>query len=195
MDDSALSVDVEHDFLPEFNRMLPLPAEDSDSWDDEDRRIARAARLRLWRSGPADGPGLRAAVEAEVAEAIEQGQVAEDERTLRIDNAVELLSGDASIADPPDVDEVTLEVERGRDLFSKFHGPYRPEDNGPMPPVPFPDRYGNWPGVKWREAVEHTLKRVSASRPPREERDELGHRRIVPPTTSERVARLLLRQV
>lgn len=194
MEDSALSVEVRHDFLPEFNRMLPLPAEDGDSWDDEDRRIARAARLRLWRSGPADGPGLRAAAEAEVAEAIEQGQVAEDERTLRIDNVVELLSGDASIADPPDVDEVAMEVERGRELFAKWHGPRHEHDTGPMPPVPYPDRYGNWPGVNWRQAVEHTLKRVSDHRPPREERDELGRRRIVPPTTSDRAARLWLRR-
>jgi hypothetical protein len=194
MNDSALSVEVHHDFLPEWNRMLPLPAEDSDSWDDEDRRLARAARLRLWRFGAASGSELRAAVEAVVAEAIEHGELGEDDRTLRIDRVVELLTGDASIADPPDADEVALELERGRDLFSKCHGPWRPEDNGPMPPVPYPDRYGNWPGLKWREAVEHSLQMVSKRRPLKEERDELGWRRIVPPTTSDRVAMFLLRR-
>lgn len=190
MEDSALSVEVRHDFLPDWNRMLPLPAEDSDSWDDEDRRIARAARLRVWRSGSE----LRAAVEAEVAEAIEHGELDEDDRTLRTDRVVELLSGDDSIADPPDVDEVALELGRGRELFAKWHGPRHEHDTGPMPPVPYPDRYGNWPGVNWRQAVEHTLKRVADRRPPREERDELGRQRIVPPTTSDRLATLLLRQ-
>lgn len=194
MEDSALSVEVRHDFLPEFNRMLPLPAGDEDRYDDEDRRVALNARLRLWRFGSADGPTLRAAVEAEVAEAIEHGELSDDDPTLRIDRVVELLSGDTSIADPPDMDEVSLELDRRRDLFAKFHGPYRPEVGDPMPPVPFPDRYGNWPGVKWREAVEHTLQKVSDRRPPTEERDELGRRRIVPPTTSDRVARFLLRQ-
>lgn len=194
MEDSALSVEVRHDFLPEFNRMLPLPAGDEDRYDDEDRRLGRGTRLRVWRAGPADGPTLRAAAEAEVAEAIEQGEVAEDDRTRRIDNVVELLSGDTSIADPPDVDEVALELGRGRELFAKWHGPRHEQDTGPMPPVPYPDRYGNWPGVNWRQAVEHTLKRVSDHRPPREERDELGRRRIVPPTTSDRVARLWLRR-
>jgi hypothetical protein len=194
MEGFALSVDVEHDFLPEINRMLPLPAGDENRYDDEDKRLARGARLRVWRSGPADGPTLRAAVEAEVAEAIEHGQLDEDDRTLRIDNAVELLSDDISIADPPDVDEVALELDRGRDLFAKYHGPWRPEVGDPMPPVPFPDRYGNWPGVKWREAVEHTLQRVSDHRPPTVERDDLGRQRIVPPTTSDRVAALWLRR-
>lgn len=192
MADFSLSVEVQHDFLPEINRMLPLPA--SDNFDDDERRIALNARLRLWRSGPADGPTLRSAVEAEVAEAIERGELSDDDPRLRIDRVVELLSGDTSIADPPDIDEVSLELDRGRDLFAKFHGPYRPEVGDPMPPVPFPDRYGNWPGVKWREAVEHTLQRVSDRRPPTEERDELGHRRIVPPTTSDLVARLWLRR-
>jgi hypothetical protein len=194
MEDSALSIELEHDFLPEFNRMLPLPAGDEDRYDDEDRRLGRGTRLRVWRSGPADGPTLRAAAEAEVAEAIEQGEVAEDDRTLRTDNVVELLSGDASIADPPDVDEVALDLGRGRELFAKFHGPYRPDSDGSMPPVPFPDRYGNWPGVKWRDAVEHTLKIVSDRRPPREERDEVGRRRLLPPTTSDRLAMLWLRR-
>ena len=190
MEDFALSVEVHHDFLPEWNRMLPLPAEDSDSWDDEDRRLARAARLRVWRSGSE----LRAAVEAEVAEAIEHGELDEDDRTLRTDRVVELLSGDSSIGDPPDVDEVALELDRGRELFAKWHGPRHEHDTGPMPPVPYPDRYGNWPGIKWREAVEHTLQRVADRRPPREERDEMGRRRLVPPTTSDRLATLLLRQ-
>ncbi len=194
MEDSALSVELNHDPLPEINRMLPLPAGDADRYDEEDRRIALAARLRLWRSGSADGPTLRVAVEAEVAEAIEHGELSDDDPTLRIDRVVELLSGDTSIADPPDVDEVALELDRGRDLFAKFHGPYRPEVGDPMPPVPFPDRYGNWPGVKWREAVEHTLQRVSDRRPPTVERGELGRPRIVPPTTSDRVARLWLRR-
>jgi hypothetical protein len=194
MEDSALSVEVHHDFLPEFNRMLPLPAGDEDRYDEEDRRLGRGTRLRVWRTGPADGPTLRAAAEAEVAEAIEQGEVAEDDRTRRIDNVVELLSGDTSIADPPDVDEVALELGRGRELFAKWHGPRHEHDTGPMPPVPYPDRYGKWPGVNWRQAVEHTLKRVSDRRPPREERDELGRRRLVPLTTSDRVARLWLRR-
>ena len=190
MEDSALTVEVEHDFLPEFNRMLPLPAGDADRYDDEDRRLGRGTRLRVWRCGPADWPTLRAAAEAEVAEAIEHGQLAEGERRLRIDNVVE-LSGDASIADPPDVDEVALEVERGRDLFAKFHGPYRPEFNKSMP-APYPDRYGNWPGVNWRQAVEHTLKTVWEHTPRRQKRDERGLYWVV--TTSDHVARLWLRQ-
>ena len=94
MDDSALSVDVEHDFLPEFNRMLPLPNGPEDRYDEEDFRIGRGTRLRVWRSGPADGPTLRAAAEAEVAVEIEQCDVAEDDRMFRIDNIVELLSDD-----------------------------------------------------------------------------------------------------
>ena len=143
MEDSALSIEVEHDFLPEINRMLPLPAGDEKRYDEEDRRIALNARLRLWRSGSAAGPTLRAAVEAEIAEAIEQGELSDDDRTRRIDNVVELLSGDTAIADPPDIDEVSLEFDRGRDLFAKYHGPWRPEVGDLMPPVPFPDRYGN----------------------------------------------------
>jgi hypothetical protein len=192
MADFSLAVEVQHDFLPEINRMLPLPA--SDHFDDDERRIALNARLRLWRSGPADGPTLRAAVEAEVAEGSDQDEVVAEDWTATIDRVVELLSGDTSIADPPDIDEVSLELDRGLDLFAKLHGPYRPEVGDPMPPVPFPDRYGNWPGLKWREAVEHTLQRVSDRRPPTEERDELGRRRIVPPTTSDRVAWLWLRR-
>ena len=190
----ALSIEVNDDFLSlaEINRRWLLP--ERDGLDEEDRRIALAARLRLWRSGPTVGPTLRAAVEAEIAEMIEHGELSDDDATLRIDRVVELLSGDTSIADPPDVDEVALELARGRDLFAKFHGPYRPEVGDPMGPVPFPDRYGNWPGVKWREAVEHTLQRVSDRRPPTVERDDVGRQRILPPTTSERVAALWLRR-
>jgi len=194
MDDTALSVEVERDFpsLPEINRRWPLP--ERDGLDEDDRRIALNARLRLWRSGSADGPTLRAAVEVEVADAIEHGELSDDDPTPRIDRVADLLAGDTSIADPPDIAEVSLELDRGRDLFAKFHGPYRPEMGGPMPPVPFPDQYGNWPGVKWREAVEHTLQTMSDRRAAREERDELGRRQIVPPTTSDRVASLWLRQ-
>ena len=194
MEDSALSVDVEHDLLPEFNRMLPLPNGPEDRYDEEDFRLARGTRLRVWRCGPADGPTLRAAAEAEVAGEIEQGQVAEDDRMFRIDNIVDLLSDDVSIADPPDSDEVALSLERGREEFTKWHRPYLAEWDGKRPPVPEPDRYGNWPGVFWREAVEHTLRTVSRLTPPREGRDELGRRRSLPPTTSDKIATLWLRR-
>lgn len=194
MEDSAVSIEVEHDFLPEINRMLPLPEGDDKRWDDEDRKIARYARIQLWRAGPADGAKLRAAVEAAVAGAIEHGELSDDDPTLRIDRVVELLSGDTSIADPPDVDEVALELERCRERFARVHRPWHKADSGPMPPVPFPDRFGNWPGVRWREAVEHSLQRVSGRRPLKEVHDELGGRRIVPPTTSDRVASLWLRR-
>lgn len=194
MNETALSVEIEQDFLSDTNRMLSLPAGNYDHYDEEERRIALAARLRLWRSGPADGPTSRAAVEVVVAEAIEHGKLDDEDRTSVIDRVAELLSGDDSIEEPPDIDQVALELGRGRELFAKYHGPWRPEDNGPMPPVPFPDRYGNWPGEKWREAVQHTLQRVLDRLPPREKRDELGRRQILPPTTSDRVARLWLRR-
>ena len=194
MEDSALSVDVEHDLLPEFNRMLPLPNGPEDRYDEEDFRLARGTRLRVWRSGPADGQTLRAAAEAEVAGEIEQGQVAEDDRMFRIDNIVDLLSDDVSIADPPDADEVALSLERGREEFTKWHRPYLAELDGKRSPVPEPDRYGNWPGVFWRQAVEHTLRTVSRLTPPREGRDELGRRRSLPPTTSDKIATLWLRR-
>ena len=161
MDDSALSVEVEHDSLPEFNRMLPLPAGDEDHYDEEDRRLGGGTRLRLWRSGPADGPGLRAAAEAEVAEAIEQGQVAEDERTLRIDNVVELLSGDASIADPPRSRAVEHVLEDSRAELRTFLRPRSCDKNIEREPCPFDvDRYGNFPGVNWRKVLDWGLERV-----------------------------------
>ncbi len=184
---TALSVEIEHDFLPEFNRMLPLPAEDDDCFDDLDRLLARGTRLRVWRSGPAEGPELRAAAEAEVGEAIEHGALPDDERAERIDRVVELLAGDGSIIDPPDPDETGLELERGREQFAKFHRPWNTEAGGPMPPVPFPDRFGNWPGVKWYEAVEHSLGKACRS-------DDWANGRPVAPSTSKRVAWLWLRR-
>jgi hypothetical protein len=194
MNETALSVEVEHDYLPEWNRMLPLPMRDDDDADDEDRRLARGARLRLWRSGPRKADELRPAVEAEVAGAVEAGEVAADDAAGRIDRVCLILASDATIAEPPNVDGVALELQRGRELFANFHGPWRPEDNGPPPPVPYPDRYGNWPGEKWREAVEYSLGLAGAHRPPNEVRDERGYRQYVALSTSERLAWLLLRQ-
>jgi len=195
MEDSALSVDVEHDFLPEFNDMFPLPAGDEDHYDDEDRRIALTTRLRLWRSGPADGPTLRAAVEAEVANDIEHGMLGEDDRTLRIDSVMELLSGDDSIADPPDADDVGLALGRNRELFANWYGPGRQDlVGGKRPPDALPDRYGNWPGENWRQAVEYALRKVSDRPPLRQERDEQGRKRVLPPTTSDKIAMLWLRR-
>jgi hypothetical protein len=185
--DTSLSVDIEPNYLAEFNRMLPLPAEDDERFGDDDRRLAMAARLRLWRSGPAEGPELRAAVEAEVGEAIEGGGLPDDERAQLIDRVVELLSGDGSIIDPPDPDETGLELGRGRERFAKVHRPWNAELDGMPPPVPFPDRYGNWPGVNWREAVEHSLGTACRS-------DERADGRPVPPSTSKRVAWLWLRR-
>jgi hypothetical protein len=177
MDETALSLEVERDFLPEWNRMLPLP--EHPDCDEADRHLARGARLRIWRSRAE----LRPAVEAEIAEAVEHGEVAADDAEACIDRVCLILASDTAITDPPDVDEVEISLGRLRDLFAGIHGPYRPEAGaGPMPPVPHPDMYGNWPGLRWREAVEYSLKFACQNR---------GRGS---PTTSERLARLLLRQ-
>ena len=153
--------------------MLGLP--DEDNLDEVVKWLARGTRIRVWRSGPADGPTLRAAAEAEVAEAIEHGMLGEDDRTRWIDNIVKLLSGDDSIADPPDADDVGLALERDREVFANWYRPGRQDlVGGKRPPDAIPDRYGNWPGENWRPAVEYALRKVSDRRPSREERDEQG---------------------
>jgi hypothetical protein len=195
MDETALSVEVEHDYLPEWNRMLPLPKRDDDDDDDEvDRRLARGARLRLWRSGPRKADELRPAVEAEVAEAVEAGEVADDKAAGRIDRVCLILASDTTIADPPNVEGVALELQRGRDLFARFYGPWRPGDSGPMSPVPYPDEYGNWPGEKWREAVKYSLDLAKSRRGWNEGRDENGRPCLVGLTMSEELAWHLLRK-
>jgi hypothetical protein len=176
---NTLSVEVAHDYLPEFNRVLPLPSESD--FDGEDCRIARAARLRLWRQGPAEADELRPAVEAEVAGCVEHGELSADEAVERIDRVCLLLSGDASIADPPDVDEVEIALERCRERYDRVHRPWHEADNGPMSPAPEADRYGNWPGVNWRPMVEWSLDKAC---------DASGQK----PSTSTRIAWLWLRR-
>jgi hypothetical protein len=153
--DSALSVEVEHDYLPEFNRMLPLP--EVGDCDDVDLRIGRGARLRLWRNGPAEPHELRPAVEAEVEEAIEHGELSPADAADRIERVCAILASDTSLADPPDVDEVAAILERSRERFSQH---YHPPVEGFSTNNPFPDRYGNWPGVNWRAAVEYGLSKA-----------------------------------
>jgi hypothetical protein len=177
--ENTLSVEVAHDYLPEFNRMLPLPGESD--FDGQDCRIARAARLRLWRQGPAEADELRPAVEAEVAECVEHGELSADEAVERIDRVCLLLSGDASIADPPDVDEVEIALERCRERFDRVHRPWDETYNCPPPPAPYPDRYGNWPGVNWRPMVEWSLGKAY---------DASGQK----PSTSTRIAWMWLRR-
>jgi hypothetical protein len=153
--DSTLSVEVDHDFLPDFNRMLPLP--DVGDCDDVDLRIGRGARLRLWRGGPAEPHELRPAVEAEVEEAIEHGELSRADAADRIERVCVILASDTSLADPPDVDEVAAILERGRERFAQF---YHPPIEGRDGNNPLPDRYGNWPGVNWRTAVEYGLSKA-----------------------------------
>ena len=157
MDNSALSVEVEVevDYLPEFNRMLSLP--EVRDCDDFDKQLARGARLRIWRGGPAEPDELRPAVEAEAAEAIEQGELLAADAAARIERVCAILASDTSLADPPDVDEVAIILERGRDRFAQYYHPPVESFTGNNPP---PDRYGNWPGVNWRAAVEYGLARA-----------------------------------
>jgi hypothetical protein len=177
--ENPLSVEVAPDYLPEFNRMLPLPGESD--FDGEDCCIARAARLRLWRHGTAEAGELRAAVEAEVAGCVEHGELSEDEAVERIDRVCLLLSGDATIADPPDVDEVEIALERCRERFDRVYRPWHEADNGPISPAPDADRYGNWPGVNWRPMVEWSLGKAC---------DASGQK----PSTSTRIAWMWLRR-
>jgi hypothetical protein len=186
---ASLPAQIEPNYFAEFNRMLPLPADDDARFDDEDRRLALGARLRLWRSGPAKGPELRAAVEIEVAEASERGELLDEERIERIERVAELLSGDTSIGDPPDPDETELELERCRERFARVHRPWNRETEigASCRPVPSPDRFGNWPGVRWREALEHSLSKACPS-------DNFANGRPVPPSTSQRIAWLFLQR-
>jgi hypothetical protein len=137
--DSTLSVEVEHDFLPDWNRMLPLP--DVGDCDDVDLRIGRGARLRLWRNGPAEPPELRPAVEAEVEEAIEHSELSPADAADRIERVCAILASDTSLADPPDVDEVAAILERGRERFATVYSS----------PV---ERF------KWQEAIDDALSKV-----------------------------------
>jgi hypothetical protein len=158
MDETALSLEVDRDFLPDWNRMLPLP--EHPDCDEADRHLARGARLRLWRSGPRKVSELRPAVEAEIAEAVEHGEVAADDAEACIDRVCLILASDTSIADPPDVDEVRLVLKTSRARFSgTYCAPGDPTRTGPEPPMGC-DRYGNWPGDRWREAVNWALDRV-----------------------------------
>jgi hypothetical protein len=177
--DNVLSVEVAHDYLPEWNNMLALPNENA--FDDEERRIARAVRLRLWRKGPAGADELRLAVELEIAEYVEHGSFSSENAEKWVDRVLVLLSGDASIADPPDVDEVDVVLERCHESYERVHRPWHEAHNGPLPPFPHPDRYGHWPGVNWRQVVEWSLGRAC---------NPAGRL----PTTSERVAWAWLRR-
>jgi hypothetical protein len=153
--DSALSVEVEHDYLPEFNRMLPLP--DVGDCDDVYLRIAREVRLALWRSGPAEPHELRPAVEIAVEAEVEHGELSPADAADCIERVCAVLASDTSLADPPDVDEVAVILERGRERFAQYYHPPLESFAGNNPP---PDRYGNWPGVNWRAAVEYGLARA-----------------------------------
>lgn len=158
MDETAVSLEVEHDFLPEWNRMWPLPKHPD--CDEADRRLALGARLRLWRSGPRQVAELRPAVEAEIAEAVEHGEVEAGDTEACIDRVCLILASDTSIADPPDVDEVELVLETSRARFrGTYCAPGDPTRTGPEPPMGR-DRYGNWPGERWREAVNWAFDRV-----------------------------------
>jgi hypothetical protein len=160
--DSTLSVEVEHDDLPDWNRMLALP--EVGDGDDVDKRLARASRLRVWRSGPAEPNELRLAVEAEVAEAVEHGELSAAEAADRIERVVAILASDTSIADPPDVDEVWYVLESSlREFTSVYMVADNPKRIGALCPVPR-DRYGNWPGDRWPEAVNWALGRISHGR-------------------------------
>ena len=155
-----LTTEESADILPEINRVLPLP-EPADSLDDEDRRLARDARLRLWRSGPAMPEEVHEAVAAELAAeaAHRQGPPPDAAATeARVDRIAALLASDATIAEPPDADEADLILSRLRTRFAEVHRPHARHDciNG-LPPAQEPDQYGCWPGVHWRRATRYSL--------------------------------------
>jgi len=157
--------------LARINQLLSLP--DRDGFTEDERRIALQVRLRLWRSGPAEPGDLQAAVAAELAE---------DGGEHDADRIAALLEGDDTLADPPDADEVAGELIAARRRFYEAH---RPAANGDGNPVQ-PDRFGNWPGTRWRDAVDWSLDH--ACRPNR-------HAHIRQPLTAHsRIAHALLSQ-
>lgn len=162
MEESVLSVDVEHDYLPEWNRMLPLPKS-----KDEDETVAwfaRGTRLRLWRSGPRKADELRPAAEAEVAEAVDEGMIAADDAADMIDRVCLILASDASIADPPSIGHVEDALEESRTALRRLWRPLSESDKSAghcVESCPFDvDRYGNFPGVNWRAFLGWALSRV-----------------------------------
>ncbi|MBM4023345.1 MAG: hypothetical protein FJ284_14120 [Planctomycetes bacterium] len=178
MDETALSVEVEHDFLPEWNRMLPLPKGE----DDIVTALSRRTRLRLWRKRPGEANELRTAAEAEVAGAVEAGHVASDDAAGLIDRVERLLASDTLIDDPPRRRTVEHVLEDSRMKLRRLLRPRSASQGMEFEPCPFDvDRYGNFPGVNWREVLDWGLERVC--RWPYKE----------PPSTSYRIAWRILR--
>jgi hypothetical protein len=155
MDETALSLEVDRDFLPDWSRMLPLP--EHPDCDEADRHLARGARLRLWRSGVE----LRPAVEAEIAEAVEHGEVAADDAEACIDRVCLILAGDGSIADPPRRGTVEGVLEDSRMKLCRLLRPLSASQGMDTEPCPFDvDQYGNFPGMNWRKVLDWGLSRV-----------------------------------
>jgi len=154
MEETALSVEVRRDPLPEWNRMVDLP--ESDDINEEDKRLALGARLRVWR-----GEELRRAVEAEIAGAVEAGEVAATDAAGMIDRVCLILASDASIADPPSRGSVEHVLEHSRMKLRGLLCPRSVQGNIEAEPCPYDfDQYGNFPGVNWREVLDWGLSRA-----------------------------------
>jgi len=158
MDETALSVEVEHDFLPEWNRMIPLPKSEE---DERVKWLAFGTRLRLWRKRPGEANELRSAAEAEVTEAVEAGEIAADDAADLIDRVERLLASDTSIADPPRRRTVEHVLEDSRMKLRRLLRPISAPQGMEFEPCPFDvDRYGNFPGMNWRKVLDWGLSRV-----------------------------------
>jgi len=170
MEETCLTLSVVlEDRLPEWNRMIELPGERDDDRDDEALRLARGARLRLWRSGPRKADELRPAVEDEVAGAVEAGEIAANNANAAIDQVCVILASDASIADPPNRGTVENVLHYSRERLRMLLRPMSASQGNEGEPCPFHlDRYGNFPGVNWREVLDWGLSRVCRWRYPKE---------------------------
>jgi len=108
-------------YIVRWNRIVPF--HDADDADDADRRLAFAVRLELWRCGPQPRYLVSHAIcevaVAEIARAVEYGEIEPHNAWLRLGPVHRILSNDRSIIAPPESRAVAAALDRSRQQYRR----------------------------------------------------------------------------